>query len=80
MCHMGRRTGTGEKVADHLSKGEVDKAKLEAGLKQELKVKRSNTLARWFENAKPDLYLGRRCLLEVARKVKVYTGLDYDLL
>ena len=42
-----------------------------------MRVKMFSTLARWFGNATPDLYLGRRCLLEVAGKVEVYAGLDY---
>ena len=40
----------------------------------------SNTLAWCFGNATPDLYLGRRCLLEVTGKVEVYAGLIYDSL
>ena len=38
----------GERVADHLSKGELEKATLEAGLKKKMRAKMSNTLARWF--------------------------------
>ena len=63
-----------------MSKGELDKATLEAGLRKKMRTKMSNTLARWFMHAAPELYLGRRGLLEVAGRVKVYTGLDYDLL
>ena len=80
ICLTGRRTGKGERVADHLSKGDLDKATLEAGLRKKMRTKMSNTLARWFMHAAPELYLGRRGLLEVAGRVKVYTGLDYDLL
>ena len=39
----------------------------------------SSTLARRFGNAAPELYIDRRCLLEVAGRVKFYTGLDYNL-
>ena len=49
-------------------------------MNNKLRVKMSSTLARWFRNATPDLYLGRKWLLEVAGKVEVYAGLDYDSL
>ena len=39
----------------------------------------SSTLARRFGNAAPELYIDRRCLLEVAGRVDVYTGFAYDL-
>ena len=63
-----------------MSKGELDKARLEAGLRKNMRTKMSNTLARWFAHAAPELYLDRRYLLEVAGRVEVYTDLDYDLL
>ena len=78
LCHTGRRTGVGEKVADHLSKGEVELAKDLAGLKEDRRVKMSRVLGRWFSNLKPELDLGRRCILEVAARVEVYAGLDYN--
>ena len=64
-------------MADRLSKGKLDKVRLEARLNNKLRVKMSSTLARWFRNATQDLCLGRKCLLEVAGKVEVYAGLDY---
>ena len=78
LCHTGRRTGVGEKVADHLSKGEVELAKDLAGLKEDRRVNLSRELGRRFSNLKPELDLGRRCILEVAARVEVYAGLDYN--
>ena len=58
----------------------MDRAKSEAGLRKKMRAKMSNTLARWFVHAALELYLGRWCLLELAGRVEVYIGLDYDLL
>ena len=41
LCHTGRRTGVGEKVADHVSKGEVKLAKELVGLEGNKKVEMS---------------------------------------
>ena len=80
MCYTGRRTGVGEKVADHLSKGELMQAVGLADLVGTKRMEMSRVLARWFNNVKPELDLGRRCLLEGASRVEVYASLDYDLL
>ena len=55
VCHTGKMTGKCEKVANHLSKGELDKATLEAGLKKKMRAKMSSTLARRFGNVAPKL-------------------------
>ena len=75
LCHTERRLDDGGKVADHLSKGVLVKAR-------EVMNKRriSPVLKNWYENIKPDLYLGRKCLGELSSKVEVYKGVDYDLL
>ena len=46
--------------------------------RKNMRSKMSNTLARWFAHAAPELYLDRRYLLEVAGRVEVYKDLDYD--
>ena len=64
-----------------MSEGEkCTKMHLAKGNKVGWDLQRSNTLARWFGNVAPDLFLGRWCLLEVVGRVEAYARFDYDLL
>ena len=50
------------------------------GTKGRLEHQRSRNLIRRSGNVAHEIYIDRRCLLEVAERAKVYTGLDYDLM
>ena len=79
MVHTGRRSDVGEAIADHLSKGEVMKARMEWGLVGN-QVTVSKALNYWMTQVNVDVFLARSLLQDLSRTVEVYTGLDYDLL
>jgi hypothetical protein len=71
LCHTGRRSSVGEQVVDHLNKGKVKQAKALVELKESRKMGMSKVLGRWFNNLRPEVGLGRRCLQEVVARVPV---------
>ena len=80
LCHTERMSDDGGKVADHLSKGELVKAREVTPLLQGNKRKISPVLKHCFANIISDLYLGRKCLGKLSSKVYVFKEVDYDLL
>ena len=79
--HTGRRTTTGDQVADDLSKGKV--ALVEKNMPEGVDVtaRVSKVLLDWLRNPRVSIALGRRVLEELARttRAEVLVGLDYEL-
>ena len=79
LCHTGRRTTSGEKICDALSKGEFSEVKLEMPDGKDISERASKVLLRWINNPTVTRSLGRQGLQEVASQCDVELGRDYSL-
>ena len=78
LFHTGRRTGMGERVADALSKGNMQEVRNEMPAGIDVSERSSKVLLRWIGNPRVDRALGRKGLLEVAGRCNVELGRDYE--
>jgi hypothetical protein len=78
LFHTGRRTSMGERVADALSKGNMQEVRNEMPAGIDVSERSSKVLLRWIGNPRVDRALGRKGLLEVAGRCNVELGRDYE--
>ena len=67
-----RMSGTGEAVADALSKGDWDRAWELIPYKNTDPEKIPRALLRWIQDPEPDLYLGEKILRELSASMDVF--------
>jgi len=79
LFHTGRRTSKGERIADALSKGNMDEVKNEMPDGVDVSEKCSKVLNRWIHDPRVDRDLARRVLGEVQSKVEVFIGMNITL-
>ena len=75
--HTGRRTSSGERVADALSKGKMDEVEMEMPGARDVSARSSKVLLKWLEEPRVDRALGRKGLMEISRRCDVVQGRDY---
>jgi hypothetical protein len=78
LFHTGRRTSMGERVADALSKGNMQEVRNEMPAGIDVSERSSKVLLRWIGDPRVDRALGRKGLLEVAGRCNVELGRDYE--
>jgi hypothetical protein len=78
LFHTGRRTSMGERVADALSKGNMQEVRNEMPAGIDVSERSSKVLLNWIKSPRVDRALGRKGLLEVAGRCKVELGRDYE--
>jgi len=79
LFHTGRRTSKGERIADALSKGNMEEVKNEMPDGVDVSEKCSKVLNRWIHDPRVDRDLARRVLGEVQSKVEVFIGMNITL-
>ena len=79
LCHTGRRTTSGEKICDALSKGEFTEVRQEMPDGKDISQRTSKVLMRWINNPAVTRSLGRMGLQEVATQCDVELGRDYAM-
>ena len=79
ICHTGRRTTSGERICDALSKGAFSEVKQEMPDGKDVSQRASKVLLRWINNPVVTRSLGRSGLQEVATQCEVEMGRDYAM-
>ena len=69
-------TSMGERVADALSKGNMDEVELEMPGARDVTARSSKVLLDWIASPRVDRVMGRKGLLEVFRSCDVVQGRD----
>ena len=77
--HTGRRTSTGERFADALSKGNMKEVEEEMPGAVDVSGRKSRVLERWIQDPRVDRDLASKVLREVQTRVEVSVGRDYTL-
>jgi hypothetical protein len=77
--HTGRRTNSGERVADALSKGNMEEVEMEMTGAVDVSARSSKVLLNWIAIPRVDRELGRKGLMEVSRRCEVVQGRDYTM-
>jgi hypothetical protein len=77
--HTGRRTSSGERVADALSQGMMDEVEMEMPGARDVSARASKVLLNWIANQRVYRELGRKGLMEVSRGCEVVQGRDYTM-
>ena len=75
----GRRTTSGERICDALSKGAFSEVKQEMPDGKDVSQRASKVLLRWINNPVVTRSLGRSGLQEVATQCEVEMGRDYAM-
>ena len=77
LFHTGRRTTMRERVADTLSKGNMEEVAMEMPEGKDVSGRASKVLLGWMRNPVVDRAMARRGLLEVSARCEVELGRDY---
>ena len=78
ICYTGRRTTSGEKICDALSKREFSEVRQEMPDSKDIS-QTSKVLMKWINNPVVTRSLGRSGLQEVATQCEVEMGRDYAM-